>query len=174
MRTYLEKVYKDSQRQEGTVQFFDDGTRVGRELAYAPNVDDDNKILQAFKAVYPNATVLVACEGDLTDDGLDDLVVIYNTNSKETDEYSGTTTLVNGGYIRMVVGIDSGDSENYVFSAPVPSPIENQKIKFQNIDKEAEMEFILQGQKGSKVGYGIYRVIDGAVVNLFAEGLEEC
>lgn len=174
VRTYLEKVYKDSQRQEGTVQFFDDGTRVGRELDYASNVDDDNKILQAFKAVYPNATVLVACEEDLTDDGLDDLVVIYNTNSKETDEYSGTTTLVNGGYIRMVVGIDSGDSENYVFSAPVPSPIENQKIKFQNIDKEAEMEFILQGQKGSKVGYGIYRVIDGAVVNLFAEGLEEC
>ena len=174
VRTYLEKVYKDSQRQEGTVQFFDDGTRVGRELDYAPNVDDDNKILQAFKAVYPNATVLAACKEDLTDDGLDDLVVIYNTNSKETDEYSETTTLVNGGYIRMVVGLDSGDGENYVFSAPVPSPIENQKIKFQNIDKEAEMEFILQGQKGSKVGYGIYRVIDGALVNLFAEGLEEC
>lgn len=172
VRTYLEKVYKDSQREEGTVQFFDDGTRVGRELDYAPKVEDDNKILQAFKAIYPDATVLVACEEDLTDDGLDDLVVIYNT--QEADEYSETTTLINGGYVRMVVGIDSGDSENYTFSDPVPAPVENQKIKFQNVDKEAEMEFILQGQKGSKVGYGIYRVIDGALVNLFAEGLQEC
>lgn len=171
-RTYLEKVYKDSQRQEGTVQFFDDGSRVGRELDYAPNVGDDNKILQAFKAAFPDAKVLVACEEDLTDDGLDDLVVIYNT--PESDEYSGTTTLVDGGHIRMVVGVDSGDGENYEFSDPVPAPIENQKIKFQNVDKEAEIEFILQGQKGSKVGYGIYRVIDGAPVNLFAEGLEEC
>ena len=171
-RTYLEKVYKDSQRTEGTVQFFDDGTRVGRELDYAPNVDDNNKILQAFKAVHQDATVLVACEEDLTDDGLNDLVIIYNT--QKADEYSETTTLINGGYVRMVVGIDSGDSENFTFSTPVPAPIENQKIKFQNIDKEAEMEFVLQGQKGSKVGYGIYRVIDGSLVNLFAEGLQEC
>lgn len=171
-RTYLEKVYRNSQRQEGTVQFFDDGSRVGRDLDYAPNVEDDNKILQAFKTAFPDVTVLVACEEDLTDDGCDDLVVIYNT--PESDEYSDTTTMVNGGHIRMMVAIDSGDGENYTFSDPIPAPIENQKIKFQNIDKEAEMEFILQGQKGSKVGYGIYRVIDGAPVNLFAEGLVEC
>ena len=171
-RTYLEKVYRNSQRQEGTVQFFDDGSRVGRDLDYALNVEDDNNILQAFKTAFPDVTVLVACEEDLTDDGCDDLVVIYNT--PESDEYSDTTTMVNGGHIRMVVAIDSGDGENYTFSAPIPAPIENQKIKFQNIDKEAEMEFILQGQKGSKVGYGIYRVIDGAPVNLFAEGLVEC
>lgn len=171
-RTYLEKVYRNSQRQEGTVQFFDDGSRVGRDLDYAPNVEDDNKILQAFKTAFPDVTVLVACEEDLTDDGCDDLVVIYNT--PESDTYSDTTTMVNGGHIRMMVAIDSGDGENYTFSDPIPAPIENQKIKFQNIDKEAEMEFILQGQKGSKVGYGIYRVIDGAPVNLFAEGLVEC
>ena len=36
------------------------------------------------------------------------------------------------------------------------------------------MEFVLQGQKGNKVGYGIYRVVDNAPMNLFGEGMEDC
>ena len=175
VRTYLEKVYEDGQKngtQKGEVKLYEDGSRVGRELDYAESVPEDNKILQKFKAAFPEYEVILACEEDLTDDGKNDLLVIYFTT--EFDAYSGSTSTVNGGHIRLRVAIDSGDGENYIFSDPVPAPIENQKVKFQNIDKEAEMEFVLQGQKGSKVGYGIYRVIDGSLVNLFAEGLEEC
>lgn len=175
VRTYLEKVYEDGQKnrtQKGEVKLYEDGSRVGRELDYAESVPEDNKILQKFKAAFPEYEVILACEEDLTDDGKKDLLVIYFTT--ESDAYSGSTSTVNGGHIRLRVAIDSGDGENYSFSDPVPAPIENQKVKFQNIDKEAEMEFVLQGQKGSKVGYGIYRVIDGGLVNLFAEGLEEC
>lgn len=175
VRTYLEKVYEDGQKnrtQKGEVKLYEDGSRVGRELDYAESVPEDNKILQKFKVAFPEYEVILACEEDLTDDGKKDLLVIYFTT--ESDAYSGSTSTVNGGHIRLRVAIDSGDGENYSFSDPVPAPVENQKVKFQNIDKEAEMEFVLQGQKGSKVGYGIYRVIDGGLVNLFAEGLEEC
>ena len=117
-------------------------------------------------------TMLVACEEDLTNDGKKDLVVIYNT--PEEDEASKNTALVNGGHIRLTVMIDLGDGEAYEHTEPIPAPVENQKIQFQNIDKADEMEFVLQGQKGAKVGYGIFRVIEGKAVNLFGEGMEEC
>ena len=45
---------------------------------------------------------------------------------------------------------------------------------FLNITKEEQNEFIVQGQKNNKVGYGIFRVVEGSVVNLFGEGMEEC
>lgn len=174
-RQFLEEKYLEATNVgTGSVTFYDGEGRVGRDLLYAENLaeSDDNAILQAFKEAFPNVTVLVACEEDLTNDGCKDLVVIYNT--PEEDEYKANSTLVDGGYIRLVVAIDSGDGENYTYTDPIPAPIENQKIQFQNIDKVDEIEFVLQGQKGAKVGYGIYRVMDGAPINLFGEGLEEC
>lgn len=156
----------------GSVTFYDGEGRVGRDLNYAANVPEDNHILLAFKEAFPEARILLACEEDLTDDGCKDLVVIYNTPVE--DENVAISTKVDGGYIRLVVAIDSGDGVNYEFSTPIPAPIENQRIQFQNVDKTDEIEFILQGQKGAKVGYGIYRVMDGAPINLFGEGLEEC
>ena len=66
-----------------------------------------------------------------------------------------------------MVMVDSGDGENYVGSDPIPAPVENQRIKFQDIDQKDEIEFILQGQKGSNVGYGIFRVVDGSAGKSF-------
>ena len=157
---------------KGEVTFYDGTGRNGRDLEYAPNVAEDHWILQKFKEAYPDVKVLLACEEDLTDDGLKDLVVIFNTPEK--DEHTAYSTIVDGGYIRLTVAIDSGDGTTYAFSEPIPAPIENQRIQFQNVDKTDENEFVLQGQKGAKVGYGIYRIIDGAPINLFGEGLEEC
>lgn len=173
-RQFLEEKYLEATTiGTGSVTFYDGEGRVGRELLYAENLaETDNTILQAFKEEFPNVTVLVACEEDLTNDGCKDMVVIYNT--PEADENAAKSTLVDGGYIRLVVAIDSGDGANYTFTDPIPAPIENQKIQFQNVDKTDEIEFVLQGQKGAKVGYGIYRVMDGAPINLFGEGLEEC
>ena len=133
---------------------------------------DDNKILLAFKELYPDAKILVACEEDLTNDGCKDLVVVYN--NPHQDEFSSYTQLIDGGYIRLAVMIDSGDGVNYECSTPTPAPVENQRIKFQNIDNQEEIEFILQGQKGAKVGYGIFRVMDGEPISLFDQGFEEC
>ncbi len=177
IRVFLDQVYEDMHQEQkkgeqGKVELYENGDRVGRTLDYAENVQEDNKILQKFKEAFPKATVLIACEEDLTNDGCKDLIVIYNT--PEADEHSTHTQAVGNGYVRLTVAIDSGNGEDYSFTDPIPAPVENQKIQFQNVDKKDEMEFVLQGQKANKVGYGIFRIIDGAPVNLFGEGMEEC
>lgn len=129
-----------------------------RETNYAESVPDDDAILQVFKNAYPSAEVLLACREDVTDDGLDDLVVICKMEEGN----------------RTIVVTDSGDSANYKFSDPIPAPVENQKIQFKNIDKEGEMEIIITGEKKGAVGYAIYRMIDGQPVDLFGEGMEDC
>ena len=95
---------------------------------------------------------------DVTDDGLDDLVVICKMEEGN----------------RTIVVTDKGDSTNYNFSDPIPAPVENQKIQFKNIDKEGEIEIIITGEKKGAVGYAIYRMIDGQPVDLFGEGMEDC
>ena len=175
IRTQLDHLY-DVLNNIGTgeVTSFDGDTagRVGRELDYAENVPEDHNIVMKFKELYPDARILVACEEDLTNDGCKDLVLVVNNPHK--DEHSQATQLTDGGYIRLCVMVDSGDGENYECSELIPAPVENQRIKFQNIDEQEEIEFILQGQKGSKVGYGIFRVMEGEPVSLFDQGMEEC
>ena len=102
-------------------------------------MDDSNQILGKFKEQFPEASVVLACEEDVTDDGCKDLIVIYT--EKELT--------------RTVAVIDSGDGVNYNFSTPIPGPIENQKIQFKNIDKEGEIEIIVTGEKKGAVGYAI-------------------
>lgn len=131
---------------------------VKREIPYAEQAEEDNTILQVFRKQFPEAEVLLACEEDVTDDGCKDLVVIYRRQ----------------GLTRTVVVVDSGDGKQYSFSEPVPAPVENQKIQFRNIDKEAEIEFIITGEKKGTVGYAIYRMIDGQPADLFGEGMEDC
>lgn len=175
VRTQLEHLYdvlNNIGKGEATVYDGETAGRVGRELDYAEQVPEDNNILAKFKELYPDAKVLVACEEDLTNDGCKDLVLVVNNPHK--DEYSSTTQLTDGGYIRLCVMVDSGDGENYECSELIPAPVENQRIKFQNIDEQEEIEFILQGQKGSKIGYGIFRVMEGEPISLFDQGMEEC
>lgn len=47
-------------------------------------------------------------------------------------------------------------------------------IQFKNIDEEAEMEFIVSGEKDGAAGYAIYRMIDGQPMDLFGDGMEDC
>lgn len=172
VRGRLERLYIDRQAKEAEVTRYTDGSRVGRTLQYAENVPEDNALLQAFYEKYPTASMIAACEEDLTDDGISDLVVIYNT--PEEDENSAQTERVNGGHIRLLVVMGAAFGEEVSFTKPIPAPVENQKIQFQNIDKKDENEFVLHGQKGTKIGYGIYRVMGDQVVNLFGEGMEDC
>lgn len=128
-----------------------------RSVDYAEMVAEDHVILQAFRAKFPDAEVLLACEEDVTDDGRKDLVVICRL----------------GDLTRTVVVSDCG-GRSYSFSEPIPAPVENQKIQFKNIDKEGEIEIIITGEKKGAVGYAIYRMIDGEPVDLFGEGMEDC
>ena len=143
-RSVLENKHEESQIDKQTAG------KTMRETSYAEAVPEDDSILQVFKNTYPTAEVLLACREDVTDDGLDDLVVICKMEEGN----------------RTIVVTDKGDSTNYDFS--------DQKIQFKNIDKEGEIEIIITGEKKGAVGYAIYRMIDGQPVDLFGEGMEDC
>ena len=129
-------------------------------LEYAPSVSTDHPALQYFETANPGRDIFLACEEDLTDDGLKDLVVVYH-NPEE------------GRLNWMVALLNQGDG-TYVITHPTRAPIENQAIRFFNMDKEGEMEFVITGEKDGEVGYAIYRIIDGELIDLFGEDMEDC
>ena len=59
-RRMLDQTYEGLQIRAGNgeVTVYEDGSRVGRELDYAENVEEDNKILLEFQRLYPEAKVL--------------------------------------------------------------------------------------------------------------------
>ncbi|MFR2826332.1 MAG: Cys-Cys-COOH (seleno)protein SaoC [Enterocloster bolteae] len=128
-----------------------------RRLAFAPAVEKDNEALLAFKKEFPDREIYLACQEDVTDDGISDLLVIY----KE------------GSLVRFVTAMGQ-DGGGYVYTDPIPAPIENQGIQFKNIDHEGEMEFIISGEKNGQAGYAIYRIIDGQPKDLFGDGMDNC
>ena len=134
--------------------------RAQEELNYAPSVAEDHVALLYFKREVPGREILLACEEDLTDDGIPDLVVIYH-NPEE------------GRMNWMVALINRGDG-TYDITAPTRAPIDNQAIRFFNMDQEGELEFICTGEKDGQVGYAIYRMIDGELIDLFGEDMEDC
>lgn len=159
IRLFLEDVYvrmRGSEKEESGDTYNTGGA--GRTLEYAENIPEDDPMIQAFKAYMPDYKILISGKCDITSDGLEDMVIIYR----------------DGVLAYLVTGIDSGDGVTYDFSDPVLAPRENQRLRFFNMDKEGEMEFVVQGEKNGKTGYGIFRVIDGVPTNLFAEGMEEC
>lgn len=158
IRSKLEDVYDKMHVQQKEES---EKKTIGRDLGYAQNVSEDNKILKIFQEKHPAAEVLVACEEDLSNDGYKDLVVIYRPNPEKLP-------------VELVIMVDSGNGEDYTMTEPISAPVENQRLQFKNIDGKDEMEFVLQGEKGNKVGYGIYRLSEGVLVNLFGEGMEEC
>lgn len=148
----------EKKNQENIFQDAGEVKNIGRAASYAPQVEEDNKLLKVFKEAFPEADPVLACEEDVTNDGCKDLVVIYRIKDQ----------------VRTVIVTGSEEKEKCVFSTPIPAPVENQKIQFKNIDKEDEIEIIITGEKKGAVGYAIYRMIDGEPVDLFGEGMEDC
>lgn len=134
--------------------------KIGAGQDYAQSVAETHPALQYFEAVNPGRDIFLACEEDLTDDGLKELVVIYH-NPEE-------------GVINWMVALINRGDGGYDLTEPTRAPIENQAIRFFNMDKEGELEFVLTGEKDGEVGYAIYRIIDGALINLFGEDMEDC
>lgn len=120
-------------------------------------VELDNELLNYFQSEYPDNKVLKCGYEDVNDDGLKDLIVIFNK-----------TVRSNG----MVVILDMGDY--YEVTEEVPAPIENQEIQFKDIDEEGKIEFIVSGSKDGRFGYAIFRVEGLETRNLFGEGMEDC
>lgn len=147
-KQYFHKIEEDKKE----MQAF--GTR---NNVFAAMVSQDNEILQYFTGRFPQRKVILACEEDITNDQLKDLLVIYEE----------------AGHIRLVA-VCGNENEIYHVSQEIPAPVENQTIQFKNIDKEAEVEFIISGEKKGAVGYAIYRMIDGEIKDLFGDGMNDC
>ncbi len=126
-------------------------------VPYADMVGENHPLLLEFRNRYPERTVLLACAEDITNDGLEDIVVI----SQLGDE------------IATIALYTSGSKELHETPA-IPAPRENQHIRFFNMDKLSEIETLITGEKNGQVGYAIYRIMDGEMINLFGEGMEDC
>lgn len=131
--------------------------KTGDERDFSPEFLRANTLMQAFVAAHPGQEVLKYAEADLSGDGRDDLVVIYR-DSKD----------------RNRICIVRGEGNHAVESNSVPAPVSDQTIRFKDIDTKAPLEFIAQGRKGAVVGYAIFRLENGVLVDLFGEGFENC
>ncbi|MGB3226282.1 MAG: Cys-Cys-COOH (seleno)protein SaoC [Desulforhopalus sp.] len=117
----------------------------------------DNKMLQYFADNHPGQTILKYAQADLDDDGREDLIVIYNVEKSKN---------------QMCVIHYNG--EDLTATNSVPAPVSDQLITFRDIDEKPPLEFIVQGRKGAKVGYAIFRIEEGILADLFGEGMEDC
>lgn len=114
-------------------------------------------LLQYFEQNHPGLEVIKIARNDLNEDGRDDLIVMY----RASDDRNG---------MRVILALEEG----FLATNEVPAPIEDQLIQFRDIDKKPPMEFIVQGSKGNKTGFAVYRIENNQLVDLFGEGMDEC
>ena len=139
----------------------DDELALHSDRKYAEPVPQDDERLAAYLKAHPEKeeVLIMACAGDLTNDGTEDLVVVYHSGSH--------------GECESVACVFSADGTFWETPA-TPAPQQHQKLRFFNMDKEGELELLVTGDKNGDVGYAIYRIIDGELINLFGEGMEDC
>ncbi|PKQ36866.1 MAG: hypothetical protein CVT59_10800 [Actinobacteria bacterium HGW-Actinobacteria-1] len=125
--------------------------------ASAPAAKPASAKLGAFFAEkHPECTIVTSAVGDVTDDGVEDMVVVFR------DADGSMRTLV-------VIGGDTPAETN-----AVPAPAEDQRISFRDIDKKGPVEFIVRGSKGSDIGFAIYRVEGTTLTDLFGDNMDRC
>ncbi len=111
----------------------------------------------ALEALSPGAQVQSAAEADLDDDGATDAVLVF----RDAEERFRTVVLL--------------DSEGEATpTEQFKAPVERQSIEVRDIDGEPPTEFVVRGWKGSTVGYAIYRIEDGALVDVFGSNMADC
>jgi hypothetical protein len=117
----------------------------------------NNLLFQHFVRSYPGRDVLKWALKDVDNDGKEDLILIYRIEKEKNA-------------MRVILNSDG----TYTITNDVPAPVANQAITFKDIDEKPPMEFIVQGMKGTKIGYAVYRIEKGKLVDLFGEGMDEC
>ena len=132
----------------------------GGRRPYDTPVDDDHRALKWFSQKYENREPFLGFSGDLTGDGLLDLIVLYHLNG-QTDK-CWMSVVVQRGH-----GIWSETDS-------VRAPVENQKVRVFDMDKEAPMEFVITGEKNGAIGYAIFRIVNGHLTDLFAADMKDC
>jgi len=118
---------------------------------------ENNQSAEYFLKVCPGKEIITCSSGDLNNDGRKDLVVIYKENSTKN---------------RMLVVLNL--LGKYQYTNSFPAPVSNQSISFRDIDHKPPVEFVVQGMKGARVGYAIYRVEGTLLEDLFGQGMKDC
>ena len=146
VRTYLEK--KDAEAE------------LDSRVEYAPMVGKDDPIWLAYRELYPDTDVQMACTEDINDDGQKDIVVIWRPDPKKGE--------------CSCVALISTEDGSYIETPVIAAPQQHQRIRFFNMDHEGFLELLITGDKNGNIGYAIYRLIDGELIDLFGEGMEDC
>jgi len=127
---------------------------------YDKPVDLNHPAMLWLAQVFENREPFLGFVGDMTDDGLDDLIVLFHEDG-QTDICWMTvaTALPDGGWDAI---------------EPVRAPVENQKVRVFDMDSAPPLEYIITGEKNGQIGYAIFRIMDGKLTNLFAEDMADC
>lgn len=126
-----------------------------KEIEGLPSVD--KSLLSYFEENAKFEEIINYSEEDINEDKRKDLVVVYKKDSKSNE---------------MVVIIN--EKNNVYMTDPTPAPKEDVVIEFKNIDDKEPIEVVISGSKNGNVGYGIYRLENKKLLNLFGEGMEAC
>ena len=119
-------------------------------------IDSNDSRFKLFKEKYPFKKILLVEESDISNDGKNDLLIVYNNG--DANEMVAIVKTINSTFI----------------TKPIKAPRENLKIKFKNIDNKGSKEVIISGSKNGNVGYAIYRLTGEKLTDLFGEGMDKC
>lgn len=108
----------------------------------------------------PDVRAMTAAEADVNADNLPDLLLIHTSR-----EEKGKMTLV-------VLLQQPGNG--WKATNALPAPVENQQITLRDIDEKPPLEFVVMGSKGIRSGFAIYRIVNGELVDLFGDGMDDC
>lgn len=100
---------------------------------------------------------VASAEEDINGDGRLDTVLIYRIAADKC---------------QICVILEGEDG--FMISASSRAPVENQSIKFKDIDNKLPIEIIVSGSKKGRYGYGILRLEGNQLIDLFGEGMDEC
>jgi len=114
-------------------------------------------LLRHFEDSFPGLEPIKIARCDLNADGREDLIVMYRVSEEKN-------------MMRVILDLVEG----FLATNEVPAPIEDQVIQFKDIDRKPPMEFIVQGSKGIKSGFAVFRIENNQLVDLFVEGMEDC
>ena len=142
----------------GYLQELDDQAEAKSSRQYAPVAAEDHPALVWYREREPDKEILLACADDITADGLEDMVLVYRIERGAAE----------------AVALVAQEDNSYYVSPPIAAPQQNQKMRFFNMDRDPQLEFLLTGDKNGQVGYAVFRIIDGQITNLFGEGMEDC
>ena len=101
--------------------------------------------------------IITSVEDDIDGDGRLDTVLIYQIAPDKCQ-------------ICVILNLEDG----FMISGSSRAPVENQSIKLKDIDNKPPLEIIVSGSKRGKYGYGILRLENNQLIDLFGEGMDEC